>query len=177
MGKRMKERMWLSVGEKRERLLFIYNPIAGKGKIKAKLSEIFEQFASYGYELIVHPTDSQGDARKTAMEYAKEHRCDRIVCAGGDGTFSETAGGILLSGERMPLGYIPEGTTNDFAYSLKLPTDMSRAAELAAHGSGVPSDIGTMNGEPFIFNLYAEYIMRNAGLEEAQVGIKIAEVI
>jgi len=140
------------VGEKKkERLLFIYNPVAGKGKIKAKLSGILEQFAAYGYELIVHPTSSQGDARRTAMEYAKEHRCDRIVCAGGDGTFSETAGGVLLSGERMPLGYVPEGTTNDFAYSLKLPVDMSRAAELAAHGSGIPSDIGTMNGEPFTY--------------------------
>ena len=137
--------------KKKERLLFIYNPVAGKGKIKAKLSGILEQFAAYGYELIVHPTSSQGDARRTAMEYAKEHRCDRIVCAGGDGTFSETAGGVLLSGERMPLGYVPEGTTNDFAYSLKLPVDMSRAAELAAHGSGIPSDIGTMNGEPFTY--------------------------
>lgn len=136
---------------KKERLLFVYNPVAGKGKIKAKLSEILEQFSGYGYELIVHPTDAQGDARRTAMEYAKEHRCDRIVCAGGDGTFSETAGGILLSGERVPLGYVPEGTTNDFAYSLKLPADMARAAELAAKGNGVPSDIGTMNGEPFTY--------------------------
>ena len=30
---------------------------------------------------------------------------------------------------------------------------------------------------PCLFNLYAEYIMRNAGLEEAQAGIKIAEEI
>ena len=64
------ERMWNLV--KKERLLFIYNPVAGKGKIKAKLSEILEQFAEAGYELIVHPTDSVGDARKTALEYAKE---------------------------------------------------------------------------------------------------------
>lgn len=137
--------------KKKERLLFIYNPIAGKGKIKAKLSEVLELFSASGYEVIVHPTDSQGDARRTAMEYAKEHRCDRIVCAGGDGTFSETAGGVLLSGERVPLGYVPEGTTNDFAYSLKLPADMDRAADLAAHGSGIPSDIGTLNGEPFTY--------------------------
>ena len=146
------ERMWFPVKEKtKERLLFIYNPVAGKGKIKTKLSAILEQFSAAGYELIVHPTNAQGDARRTAMEYAKERRCDRIVCAGGDGTFSETAGGLLLSGERLPLGYVPEGTTNDFAYSLKLPVDMSRAAELAAHGSGIPSDIGTMNGEPFTY--------------------------
>ena len=146
------ERMWFTVEKrKKERLLFIYNPVAGKGRIKGKLSEILEQFSATGYELIVHPTNSQGDARRTAMEYAKEHRCDRIVCAGGDGTFSETAGGVLLSGERVPLGYVPEGTTNDFAYSLKLPADMARAADLAAHGSGIPSDIGTMNGEPFTY--------------------------
>ena len=136
---------------RKERLLFIYNPVAGKGKIKAKLSGILEQFAAYGYEMIVHPTDSKGDARRTALEYAQGQRCDRIVCAGGDGTFSETAGGLLLSGERIPLGYVPEGTTNDFAYSLKLPVDMTRAAELAARGSGIPSDIGTMNGEPFTY--------------------------
>jgi len=146
------ERMWFPMENKEKgRLLFIYNPVAGKGKIKAKLSEILEQFSAAGYELIVHPTNSQGDARRTALKYAKEHRCERIVCVGGDGTFSETAGGVLLSGERLPLGYVPEGTTNDFAYSLKLPTDMNRAAELAAHGSGIPSDIGTMNGEPFTY--------------------------
>ena len=137
--------------KEKERLLFIYNPIAGKGKIKTRLSEILEQFSAAGYEVIVHPTDSQGDARRTALEYAKKQRCDRIVCAGGDGTFSETAGGVLLSGKRIPLGYIPEGTTNDFAYSLKLPVDMARSADLASRGSGIPSDIGTLNGEPFTY--------------------------
>ena len=63
-------------GKKKERLLFIYNPVAGKGKIKAKLSGVLELFSACGYELIVHPTDSKGDARRTALEYAKKWQED-----------------------------------------------------------------------------------------------------
>lgn len=144
----------------RKRLLFIYNPNAGKAKIKNKLSDIVQIFTRKGYEVIAMPTMKHGDATDYAREYAAEGTCDRIVCSGGDGTLSEVVAGILESGVRVPVGFIPAGTTNDFSYSLKIPKDIMRAAHLAADASPVPSDTGEIDGKTFIytaaFGLFAD---------------------
>lgn len=135
----------------RERLLFIYNPNAGKAKVKEKLSDIIGVFAENGYEVIAMPTAKRGDATEFAGEYAESGACDRIVCAGGDGTLNEVVTGVIQSKKRMPIGYIPAGTTNDFGYSLKIPKDMLKAAELAAKAEPVPSDVGEICGNTFVY--------------------------
>lgn len=137
----------------KERLLFIYNPNAGTGKIKGKLSDILEIFSIAGYEVIVYPTKCRMDARRCAMEYAKKDGCDRIVCAGGDGTLNEVAGGMMICNKNIPIGYIPAGTTNDFGYSLRIPKNIISAAEVAATGAVFQCDIGTMNGIYFIYTV------------------------
>ncbi len=124
-----------------KRLLFIYNPMAGRGLIKANLREILDVFSATDYELIVHATQSKGDGAKVAYEYAKEGICDRIVCAGGDGTIDEVAGAIMKSGAGIPLGIIPAGSTNDFGYSLGLPADIIGAANAAVSGHEFSCDI------------------------------------
>ncbi len=136
----------------KDRLLFIYNPCAGKGTIRYHLANLIEQFTAAGYEVTVHPTSARMDARQTAMEYALEQKCERIICAGGDGTFAETAGGLLQCGSKLPLGFLPVGTTNDFASSLGLQSSLKKAADTALHGTVVPSDIGTINGMPFTYS-------------------------
>lgn len=135
----------------RERLLFIYNPNAGKAKVKEKLSDIIAKFAESGYEVIAMPTAKRGDAAEFAREYAENGACGRIVCAGGDGTLNEVVTGVMQSKKRMPIGYIPAGTTNDFGYSLKIPKDMLKAAELAAKAGAVPSDVGEICGSTFVY--------------------------
>lgn len=135
----------------RERLLFIYNPNAGTGKIRGKLSEIIEIFSNAGYEIIIYPTKCRMDARRCAMEYAEGGLCDRIVCAGGDGTLNEVAGGMMLCGKKIPIGYIPTGTTNDFGHSLKIPKNLTAAAEIAAAGAIFQCDIGSINGTYFTY--------------------------
>lgn len=144
----------------RERLLFIYNPHAGKTRIKSKLSDVIETFAQQGYEVIIMPTLKHGDATEYAMEFAQKGECSRIVCAGGDGTLSEVVAGVLKSGCRVPIGFIPAGTTNDFGYSLKIPKDIVQAAELAGATLPIPSDTGEINGKVFIytaaFGLFAD---------------------
>lgn len=135
----------------RERLLFIYNPNAGKAKLKGKLSDIVVEFSENGYEVIVMPTAKRGDAAEFAKEYAEEGACSRIVCAGGDGTLNEVVSGVMKSGVRVPIGYIPAGTTNDFGYSLKIPKDALEAAKFAALNDPLPSDVGEICGNTFVY--------------------------
>ncbi len=137
---------------KRSSILFIYNPFAGKGRIRAKLPEIVDAFSNAGYEVIVYPTKAKLDAAEKAYLYAKEHYCDRIVCAGGDGTLAEVASGVLRSGNNIPLGFISAGTTNDFASSLQIPDQIVKAAELAVTGTPLASDIAVINGQSFIYS-------------------------
>jgi YegS/Rv2252/BmrU family lipid kinase len=76
---------------------------------------------------------------------------DMIVCCGGDGTFNETASGVLASGVDVPIGYIPAGSTNDLANSLKLPTDVLQAAKMIAQGNIRRLDMGSFNGRYFSY--------------------------
>ncbi len=128
-----------------KKLLFIYNPRAGTGKIRNSLSYILEEFASRNIELTVHPTSSVGDAVKTAREQGRAY--DMIVCSGGDGTLDEVVTGMMLGGFRTPVGYIPAGSTNDYASSLGISTEMTNAARAIANGSVFSCDVGRMTGD------------------------------
>lgn len=130
-------------------LLFIYNPAAGKGQISGILSPILEVFSRTGWLVTVYPTQKKGDATHIAREFGS--RFDRVVCAGGDGTLSETATGLVALEQAPPLGYIPVGSTNDCATTLALPRDPIQAAAIAATGIPCTSDIGQLNGQPFVY--------------------------
>lgn len=100
------------------RMLFIFNPRSGKGQIRNKLVDIIDVFVKGGYEVVVHPTQGAKDAEKMAKNMAEE--VDLIVCSGGDGTLDEVVTGLMEIGANVPLGYIPAGSTNDFASSLEI---------------------------------------------------------
>lgn len=132
-----------------KRLLFIYNPKAGKAKIRNQLADILDVFAKAGYETTVFPTQKRGDARQIAMERCGEF--EMVVCSGGDGTLDETVNGMIAGGFKTPLGYIPAGSTNDFGGSLGLPKNMARAAEIIVEGKNFPCDIGAFNEDVFVY--------------------------
>lgn len=133
-----------------KRLLFIYNPQAGKGILKAKLADVIDIFIKAGYEVVVYPTQSYQDAYRKVMNCDLE-RFDRIVCGGGDGTIDEVVTGMVSREVRIPLGYIPTGTTNDFASSLHIPRDILQAASNAVSGAPFPCDIGRFNDDVFVY--------------------------
>lgn len=133
----------------RKKLLFIYNPKAGKAKIKNKLSDILDIFAKSGYETTVCPTQYQGEAKQIMESRPRDY--ELVVCSGGDGTLDETVTGMIKSGFRTPLGYIPAGSTNDFGGSLALPKNMVRAAEAIVNGKDFPCDVGTFNEDVFVY--------------------------
>lgn len=132
-----------------KKLLFIFNSHSGKGKIKNNLVEIIDIFVKAGYETTVYTTQSQGDAVDKAYEEAANY--DRIVCSGGDGTLDEVVTGVMKSGIKVPVGYIPAGSTNDFGNSLGIDKDMIHAADIAANGYRFPCDIGKFNDDYFVY--------------------------
>lgn len=134
-----------------KRLLYIYNPAAGRKTAKISLSDTLEVFARQGYEITVHPTQERGDATAAVIQQGVQY--DRIVCSGGDGTLNETVQGLLALpvGQRPVLGYIPAGTTNDFSRTLELPKTVAELAEVAGEGSPCPIDVGDAQGHPFTY--------------------------
>ena len=126
----------------KKRMLFIINPRSGRERIRRKLLEILDLFSAEGYHVQVHVTQAPKDAKNTASKEGA--RYDLIVCSGGDGTLNETISGIMeIDEKRRPqIGYIPGGSTNDFASSLKLPKQVYEAAQTAVRGTAVPIDIG-----------------------------------
>lgn len=132
-----------------KKLLFIYNQYAGKAKLKNHLANILDIFTKAGYEVTVHPTQAAGGAREMVNKRAEEF--DLLVCSGGDGTFDEVVSGIVDLGIQIPLGYIPAGSTNDFATSLKLPKAMPAAAKVAVGGRRYMCDLGHFNDDIFVY--------------------------
>ncbi|MBO4610244.1 MAG: YegS/Rv2252/BmrU family lipid kinase [Lachnospiraceae bacterium] len=132
-----------------KKMLFIYNPKAGRGRIREELADILDIFASAGYEITIYPTRKNGDAEKVAAE--RESDFNIVVCSGGDGTLDETVRGMMKNEYRTPLGYIPAGSTNDFGGSLALPKDMLKSADIIIHGKNKAVDVGLFNNEAFVY--------------------------
>ena len=132
-----------------KKLLFVYNPKAGKAQIKNKLADILNIFAEAEYEITVAPTRGHDDARRIVEN--RSHDYELVVCSGGDGTLDETVTGMMQSGFQTPIGYIPAGSTNDFGGSLGLPKNMVRAAEIAVKGKDFSCDVGSFNKDIFVY--------------------------
>lgn len=134
-----------------KRMLFIYNPKSGKTQIKTHISDVVDKFVKAGYTVEIYPTQSKGDAVQYVANHAVDY--DMIVCSGGDGTLNETISGMMQldPAERRTLGYIPAGTTNDFASSLGISKKIDDAADIVVNGRQRNIDIGEFNGKKFVY--------------------------
>ena len=132
-----------------QKLLFIFNPHSGKGQIKNNLVDIVDIMVKAGYDVTIYTTQARADATRKVMEGAANF--DRIVCSGGDGTLDEVVTGLIKSDTNTPIGYIPAGSTNDFANSLGIPKEMVKAAEVAVGKNPFPCDIGDFNSDTFVY--------------------------
>lgn len=135
--------------DRKKKLLFIYNPHSGKAQIKSQLSDIVDIMVKAGYEVTVYPTQQSEDATYKVETCAGEY--DLVVCSGGDGTLGEVVTGMMHREQKVPLGYIPAGSTNDFATSLGIPKDMAKAAANAVGGTPFACDIGAFNEDYFVY--------------------------
>ena len=132
-----------------KKALFIYNPNSGKELLKPKLSDVIDTIVKGGYEVTVYPTQMYKDAYRKIMTYTGTY--DRIICSGGDGTLDEVVTGMIERKENIPIGYIPTGTTNDFANSLHIPKNLLEAAHSAVYGAEFACDVGRFNDDIFAY--------------------------
>ena len=132
-----------------KKLLLILNPCSGQKKANRYIINIISLFNSAGYDCNVHVTRFAGDA----TEYVKDCAAgsDLIVCIGGDGTLNEVITGLIKGGHDIPLGYIPSGSTNDFASSLGISKNIMAAAKAILSGTPIPYDVGSFNDRYFSY--------------------------
>lgn len=133
-----------------KKLLLIINPIAGKKRGIDFLLEIVKRFEDVGYQVETRYTEIDKNATVVTLNYGEDK--DLIVCCGGDGTLKETICGVMTLESSAKIGYIPMGTTNDFAHSLHIPTNPLEAVDTIINGKEMKIDIGDFNGdEQFIY--------------------------
>ena len=123
------------------------NPYAGMRKASKMLPEILAEFNRADYDVHAYMTKCRGDGKEEVKRRAAE--MDLIVCCGGDGTFNETVAGLLENGADVPVGYIPAGSTNDFASSMGISMDPRIAAKSIIDGKAFDIDIGYFNNERY----------------------------
>ena len=132
-----------------KKMLFVMNPCSGMRRAVKYLADIIALYNRAGYEVITLMTGFQGDATEVTARKAAE--VDLVVCCGGDGTLNEVISGLLQSGAQTPVGYIPAGSTNDFASSLKLSTNIMQAARDVLESEPVPYDVGRFGERYFAY--------------------------
>lgn len=136
---------------KKERVLFVYNPCAGKGTLRNKLADIVDLMMERNFDVTIFATRKAGDAMGLVRQ--KGNAYDRVICAGGDGTLHEVIHGLMsIEEEKRPrCGFIPTGTVNDFANGIHLPRRILSAAKVAVGGQSHAYDVGEMNGMYFSY--------------------------
>ncbi len=132
-----------------KKMLFILNPFSGQKKANRYLPELIQMFNQAGYEAVVHVTSCRGDATQAVIRQGQGKAL--IVCCGGDGTLNEVISGLIQAGLDAPIGYIPSGTTNDFASSLKLSHNIPQAAQDILLGEPVAYDVGRFGQRHFSY--------------------------
>ena len=130
-----------------KKVLMIVNPRAGRMRIRNALYGAIEKLCAADYIPTVVMTQYSGHASKLAMEAADY---DLVVCTGGDGTLNQVVNGLIISGIRKPLGYIPLGSTNDFAGSMKIPNNVEKALDIVIDGNSHPIDVARINNCYFL---------------------------
>lgn len=132
-----------------KKLLLIVNAVSGRLALEDSLMKVVEIFSKADYDINIHMTRVDEDI----SDYIKDngHNYDLIVCCGGDGTLNLVTSAVYNAGYDVRIGYIPGGTTNDFAGSHRIDTVATGAALQIAEGIKREVDLGILNGNPFIY--------------------------
>lgn len=135
--------------KQKKKVLLVVNPCAGKTKSRISSADIINQFSEDDYEFTMKATTCQGDATNIVKNHLKDH--DLVVCSGGDGTLNETINGVMDMPRRVPIGYIPSGSTCDLATTLGIPANVTMATDIIKKGNTNDYDIGLFNNRYFSY--------------------------
>ncbi len=134
-----------------KQLYFICNLHSGRANAGDYLAMIIDRFTAAGYQVTVHPTQCRGDAITQAKAVCDAGTYDLLVCSGGDGTLNEVIQGCMLSKSPCPIGYLPFGSSNDFARGLGIPKAPEDAVDCIIHGQTKLCDVGSFNDKYFTY--------------------------
>ncbi len=132
-----------------KKALLIVNPVSGKGHARGKTLEVIEYFTEQGYRVTVAPTSAEVPTEELVIGEVEGY--DLIIAMGGDGTLNSVASGLRRSGSETPMGFLPMGSTNDFANSIGIPKGTNDACERIASAEARPLDLGSFNGRDFVY--------------------------
>lgn len=134
-----------------KQIYFICNLHSGRASVGTHLAMIIDKFTAAGFQVTVHPTQERGDAITSAKAACDAGCYDILVCSGGDGTLNEVIQGCMKSETQCPIGYIPFGSTNDFARGLGIPKEPEEAVDCIIRGEDLPCDVGSFNNKYFTY--------------------------
>ena len=138
-----------------KKLLFLINPVSGKMALRDDLMAVIEVFSKADYEINVYLTKSEDDMKEQVVSRGADF--DLVVCCGGDGTLNMVVGTVYEHHVDTTVGYIPGGTTNDFANTRHIDTYVVGAAKQICEGMVRDIDLGVLNGHPFV---YVRHVLR-----------------
>lgn len=132
-----------------KKLLLLANFYSGKGIVKLNIADIIDYYNSKGFEVTVYSSQYSGHIKDIVEKTGSAY--DNIVCCGGDGTLNETINGIMTLDKRPLLGYIPCGSTNDFANNIGIPSIVEESYKTAIDGQCFTIDVGKINDRFFSY--------------------------
>ena len=150
----------------KQNILLVINPVSGRRKIKPLLYKIIDMLCKNGCKTTIFITSQRGDAISIVKDNAIGFQ--KIICCGGDGTLNEVFTGLNIINAQIPVGYIPTGTTNDFANTLKLPRRFVKAAMVALHGESRSLDLGSFNEGKFFTYVASFGVFTNVAYKTPQ---------
>ena len=141
-----------------KKCLVIYNPESGKKDFVNHIDYVVQRLEDSGYNTSVTKTERPRHAISIAKNACND-KYDLLVISGGDGTIHECINGIAVSDYMPKIGYIPSGTTCDFASTLRIPKKVSKAMDIILEGEPVKMDIAKSNSGFFLYvNAIGTYV-------------------
>lgn len=135
--------------ESKGKILLYYNPYSGNGMFKNNLDMIIEECQARGFQ-VAPVRAQQGVMISKALANIDQNEFSRIIVAGGDGTVNICVNGMVEHDIHLPLGILPSGTANDFAYYFELPSDLGSLLDIALGEKTTKVDVGVVNNTCFI---------------------------
>lgn len=132
-----------------KKILFLYNPIAGQAKITRKMNEIVAFYEKYDCLVTLCTSQKLATVYENTPDFANAY--DTIVCSGGDGTLNMVATFLMEHKVTVPIGYLPAGSTNDYASSIGIPKSTLGALKKTVAGKRKNMDIGMFNDKCFLY--------------------------
>ncbi|MBQ1848552.1 MAG: diacylglycerol kinase family lipid kinase [Clostridia bacterium] len=126
-----------------KKVLVVINPKAGRGITEARVRYLKHMLKKYGFVYDLYFTRYAKHTTKLTLEYGEKY--DIVLCCGGDGTLNETVEAVMQLQKKPIIGYIPNGTTNDFAKTTRLPRAVGAAVRMMANGKTQCMDCGVIN--------------------------------